>query len=284
MDNKGAIARAVTLVLGMITFGWLLLDIYEVNSNLHDFIFGEAGWIGLIGYLFIFAFHVSAFIFIIFQFRYSETLHVLKVATLVAGVLSLFALGVEKVMFDEIGREYYMEGGKPGEVKLLYIAFAINVIFNVLAFFLIFKSYTIPSVRVPDSKPKDEIVFTIAQYMGIVSGLMGIVLTVGLITWQTPGGRFWVFLPFYFLFLLPYIITVCYWLSLKRREKILDWYDEKQWTDMLKASLTTLLLLVPGLALLLLIQKPVLFYWFPYYVFLMLLFFSASTLYFFKMR
>ena len=77
---------------------------------------------------------------------------------------------------------------------------------------------------------------------------------------------------------------VLYWLSLKLKQRINNWYDEKQLQDILKSSLTTLLLSVPGLALFLFIKIPDHFYYFLYNIFLILLIFSSSTLYFFKIK
>jgi len=86
------------------------------------------------------------------------------------------------------------------------------------------------------------------------------------------------------VFLIPYALVVIYWLSFKLKHRIKDWYDEKQLQDILKSSLTTLLLSVPGLAILLFIKIPSHFYFFLYYMFLILLVFSSSTLYFFKIK
>jgi hypothetical protein len=130
--------------------------------------------------------------------------------------------------------------------------------------------------------PRDERIFTLAQVLGIVSGVMGLLLTLVLLVLKWPPERFWIFVPFYGLFMIPYGLAVLYWIRIKRRERLSDWYDEKQVRDMMKASLGTLILSIPGMAVLALIPGPLGFYWLPYYLFLVLTLFSTGTLYSFK--
>ena len=58
--------------------------------------------------------------------------------------------------------------------------------------------------------------------------------------------------------------------------------DEKQFQDILKASLTTLLLSIPGLTIFLFIEIPASFYWFLYYIFFVLLILNIYLIIFFK--
>lgn len=89
-------------------------------------------------------------------------------------------------------------------------------------------------------------------------------------------------MPFYLLFLLPYGLTALFWLVGKRKERLRDCYDEKQWQDLTLAALTTLILSIPALTIFLFVPDAIGVYWYPYYLFMVLLLFSASTLYFCK--
>ena len=88
--------------------------------------------------------------------------------------------------------------------------------------------------------------------------------------------------------IIPYILIVFYWLIIKCREKVGGWYDEKQYQDITKASLFTLVVSVIIMTAIFLVQYFVsafdfiTFTWFPFYIFLVLLLFSSSTLYFSK--
>jgi len=170
----------------------------------------------------------------------------------------------------------------PSEVSLLYGCLAVNVLFCIIMIIEAYRALVRVTPRVDAPIARDERVFTIAQVMGIASGIMGLLLTLFVIGRKTPSERFWIYIPFYGLFLSPYVLAVVYWLIIKRRERLADWYDEKQVRDVLKGSLAALILSVPGLSVLVLVRQPLGFYWFPYYLFLILSLFSVSTLYFFK--
>jgi hypothetical protein len=201
-------------------------------------------------------------------------------------VISLFALGGEKVMVDEIAREY-RHGLGINELYILNLFLIVNVAFSIGIFILLLKSFKLVEINITKVKSIDEKIFVIAQVMGIAAGFMGLLFTFHFIVFVSrsfPEDKWWVLIPFYLLFLIPYTLTVIYWLGLKRKQKTKDWYDEKQIQDMLKSSLVTLLLSIPGLAVLLLVNIPAPFFWFVYYFFMVLLLFSSATLYFFKIR
>jgi hypothetical protein len=87
---------------------------------------------------------------------------------------------------------------------------------------------------------------------------------------------------------IPYVLIVLYWLIIKLRERVVEWYDEKQFQDITRASLVTLIASIIIMTGIFVIQQFVIVFnflneiWFPFYVFLVLLLFSASTLYFSK--
>ena len=130
----------------------------------------------------------------------------------------------------------------------------------------------------------DETIFTIAQCMGIVSGIMGIWLTFNLIEKHISRQGFWVYLPLYVLFVMPYGFVMLAWYFCKSRQVMAGWYDEKQFHDMLKSSFATLLCSIPGVAVFVVFRIPDSVYWVVYYVFLLLLMFSSSTLYYYKIK
>ena len=286
MKKRCSPSALATLILGLVTFLWLLFLVYVIRtdlagvirfdaSNLSDYLVGA-------GYLAMLLFHAAALLFIFGRARLAKRLGGWPVLGLVSAVVSLAAIAAEKVLYDEIGREMTIEYPVPTEVSLLYGALAVNLLFAAAMMAAAFRGLARDGAADGEAGTKDERVFALAQAMGVVSGAMGLGLAVLLIARGRPSGRLWVFIPFYALFLVPYGMAVLSWLSLKRRERPSDWYDEKQVRDMLKASLATLALSVPGLAVLGLVSRPLGFAWFPYYLFLVLTLFSAATLYFFK--
>jgi len=107
------------------------------------------------------------------------------------------------------------------------------------------KTFPILKLNTSVKKPADERIFTIAQYMGILSGAMGLMLVLYLSKSEIIEKKLVLYVPYFILFLLPYATAVLYWLSLKLDQKISDWYDEKQLRDIMKASVTTLILSFP---------------------------------------
>jgi hypothetical protein len=85
--------------------------------------------------------------------------------------------------------------------------------------------------------------------------------------------------------LLPYAMIVAYWILLKIREKITEWYDEKQFQDVTKASFISLIVSMFILAVFFLIQNLYTRFalmnviWFPLYFFITMLVFSSIVLY-----
>ncbi len=254
-----------------------VINIDQKPLNIYDFI-------TIIGYAFIIVFHLYAIIFIFSQFRYPDEFRRLKVLLLILGVGSLLAIGVEKVMVDEIAREYRAGFTDQGEIFILNGSLVINILFNISMFYFFLRSYRFKDMKDSKDNFADEKVFMIAQYLGILAGVLGIHLTFILVAFANQYTKFWVFIPFYILFLIPYGLSIIFWLSFKLRKNISEWYDEKQIQDILKASLTTLILSIPCLVVMLPfnLYNPV--YWFMYYLYLILLLFSGSILFYYKIR
>lgn len=96
-----------------------------------------------IGYLFIILFHILSLIFIMIHFHLKKESNPLRNSTVILGLFSFLAFGIEKVMYDEVGREYYLEWPAPGEVIFLYICLGIHAIFVVTVFIFITKQLII---------------------------------------------------------------------------------------------------------------------------------------------
>ena len=92
------------------------------------------------------------------------------------------------------------------------------------------------------------------------------------------------YVPLYGLFVLPYALAMLSWFFWKSQHLMSGWYDEKQFHDMLKASLTTLLLSIPGVTMFVFVRIADSVYWVVYYLFFLLLIFSSSTVYYFKIH
>jgi len=189
-------------------------------------------------------------------------------------------------MIDEIAREY-RHGLGVNELYILNLAYIINIVFSIIMFVFLLRTIKIVNSKNEKNVIIDEEFFIIGHFLGIFSGLIGLLFTLHMIQFVSKEliiEKFWVLIPFYMLFLTPYALAILYWLFLKRKQHIDDWYDEKQIQDMLKSTAVTVLLSIPGLSVLLLFQAPHSLFLIIYYVFLILILFSGGTLYFYKLK
>ena len=143
---------------------------------------------------------------------------------------------------------------------------------------------------------KDDSIFINAQYIGILSGISGLVLITifstfflrfyDLPVWAIKSG----ILMSSLIAVIPYILIVFYWLIIKLREKTREWYDEKQYQDITRSSLVALMMSVIFLLIVFIMQyifvdfELLNFIWFPFYFFFILLLFSSTTLFFNKSK
>ena len=102
--------------------------------------------------------------------------------------------------------------------------------------------------------------------------------------WALKKGVF----PVSLISILPYILITIYWLVIKVREKAGSWYDEKQFRDMTRGSLFTLVVSIIIMTIVFIVQyfsqafEFITITWWPFYVFMVLLLFSGSILYYSK--
>jgi len=132
---------------------------------------------------------------------------------------------------------------------------------------------------------KDESIFINANYIGILCGISGLVilllLSVFMPVWAIRKGIIIITL----MIALPYITITIYWLITKVREKIGEWNDEKQYQDITKASLFTLVFSVALLAVIFAVQYWASRFdlldviWFPVYLFAVILLFSSAIIF-----
>lgn len=134
---------------------------------------------------------------------------------------------------------------------------------------------------------KDEVVFKIAQYVGIICGLLGLAMISMQLILDVP---MWHIKSFgtgtVVLLLVPYGLIVGYWMIIKSKEKISEWYDEKQWSDVSRAGFITLLLSVLAMVVVFILSFKNLpegvfgILWLPFYLFFVLFVFSLLVLFY----
>jgi hypothetical protein len=288
------ILSLVTGILGVLTLLWLVFDLAMYNrlkpltlqlkelgrlEALAEFI-----WLS---FIFMFFYHLLAAGTLVMQLRFLRKIRPLSILAIVIGVVSFLGLFSDWAVLGDISKEYKMGWDTTGEWKILYIILGIHTVFVLLVtgistgtFYIIRRS---PGET--DVPARDEIVFVIAQYVGIACGLIGIAFVImGMIVSRNVPVSVYHSISSTVLTLIPYGLIVSYWLALRLRDRIGGWYDEKQYRDITRAGFMTLVLLIPTLLLFVIAislsgqRYPTPWLWFPFTLFTILLFFSAFTL------
>ncbi len=287
MEKKFRTWATVTLVLGLVCLCWVGFDIFafgHIRARLHlvqewgplQQTLGGLVWIG---YLVFFLFHVPALMTLILRLQIFKRLDVYLGGGFLLGLVSLFGLMGDYGLLNDIGKETRLTGRPQSEWDVLAIVLAVHAIFLLFMIVLIARTFRRFRKETPaEPAVKDEVLFVAAQALGVFCGAAGVWVNFSFLTRGIPSRQFIFLLPFYLLMLLPYGLAALAWFLVQRREKPEEWYDEKQWRDIGRAALATLLLSLPGMAVLLLVGKPLGMFWFPHYVFLALFLFSGSTL------
>ena len=287
-----------TLILGIISLLWLIYD-YVLYKQLKPVIlsFGELGRLEVLAgfvwlsFLFMFMVHVIAGITVLLHLRYFREIRPINIVIVILGITSFLAVFSDWAILGDIGKEFEMGWDTSGEWTILYILLGIHAVFLLLMTGM--SAGTLRRLKESDTeKPrgqKDEMVFTVAQYVGLICGFIGLVWTVfALVLSQRFEVSYYHMLFTSIMIILPYGLVVLYWFFLKINEKIGEWYDEKQSRDVYRAGFITLVITIPVmLVLFLVIHNDALFirghyFWFPFLIFTSLSVFSLLTLIYYR--
>ncbi|MBN2000270.1 hypothetical protein JW935_22160 [candidate division KSB1 bacterium] len=291
MKNK-KISAYLSVILGILCLSllgcnfYVFLTVQPKMANLQALGSGETLLMCVyLGILLAVVFHICAFVSMFLRFQISKKATFFGMATLCLGILSFLALGGDWAALNDIGKEYKYGLETSGEWLALYISQFCHLIFYILALITAFGLLRSNRLQVQTEHVfKDEVIFKVAQYIGVVCGALGLLFSL-LAFFVYPVRMLKFVIPFFgVLIALPYGLVVFYWLLLKRKERIREWYDEKQFLDVCRASLFSLICTVPAMSLLFLFsyfEKSLRlgYLWFPFFLFLVLLSFSAAILY-----
>jgi hypothetical protein len=287
-----------------ITLSFLILSIFGFIYNLILFIRIEIKTVSLesinalvskteiyagISFILIVLFHLAAIITIIFKLKTVGRESIFLAFIFFISIISLLMVFGDFALIGDIVKEYY--AGLPGiesEFAVLYLSQLLHLLFYCLVIiFTIMNNRTkkFPGRYDIEVPVKDEAIFINAQYIGIFTGILGIVILVSLSfftpLWAIKKG----IVTLCAVLVIPYAAIVICWLVIKIRERVTEWYDEKQFQDVTKSGLVSFLSTIVLLAIFFIIQNTVSKFrllsviWFPLYFFIALLIFSGTILY-----
>lgn len=229
-------------------------------------------------------FHLIGLINLFVQMKKANNDRMIRAAAFVTGIFSLFLLTVDVIMMRDIGNEYAAGHNISGEWNIIFAGHGIHILFALLMLTNCISVNKRMNGR-PISALKDEVFFLTVHQIGMISAIYGFICLILVSCFGIPE-QFQDGLLFMFciVILIPYAISVIYWFLTKRKQKIVDWYDEKQFADICRGALGTLVLTT---------LATIVFYilvscgsiaikttaWFPSMIFITLLVFSCSSLY-----
>ena len=288
--------RIISLSLGVMATGGLIYNLilfaylrrkvlnFEALGNQVEILGILAGLsLALIG-----CFHLCTVITLLLQITVQKSVSTLKILAGVIGVISGMLLLSDLAMIQDIGKEYQVGWDTSGEWTILFINHGLHTLFTVLAFLaLMVRGKTEESPK--EIAIKDDTLFVVTHTTGLLCGGLGLVasllaLAVPLQVWIVEA----ISVPIGLLVLLPYLFILGIWLFTKRREKVVEWFDEKQSQDTSKAGLWTLIVTLPCMVAIGILQRVNgpgsvwNFIWLPLYIFLVMTAFSSATLYWLK--
>ncbi len=207
-------------------------------------------------------------------------------AIIFLGVISGILILADLTMLQEIGKQYAQRWHSTGEWIILFTSSGLHALFIGLALPALLSN--LREQRSPEAEPmlKDHVLFQLTHITGLLCGSLGLAALIAALAFQVPTGivEQTVFV-LGSLVLAPYLLILLTWLWSKRKEGIREWFDEKQFQDLARASLAALLVSLPIMILLYWQQRA---YpadslwphvWLPAYLFITLLTFSAGTLF-----
>ena len=296
ISNNTTLVLCLISIAGLIftnTFFILLRNMITGMGDVESFLTMFSIPVAVVYIIFGF-FHLAAILTLILELKFFKRDNFLRAFLFFTSIVSLLMLLGDFALLSDISKEYVF--GLPGEFNILFLSQALHLVFYIFMIVLLIFSRKSARRKSDEIVLKDDSIFINAQYIGILSGISGLVLITifstfflrfyDLPVWAIKSGIVMSSL----IAVIPYILIVFYWLIIKLREKTGEWYDEKQYQDITRSSLVALMMSIILLLIVFIIQyifgdfELLNFIWFPLYLFMTLLLFSSTTLFFNKRK
>ena len=286
MKNYSKPLRLAGIIFGLLTIAFFMLDAiivlklqprmirFDAISPAEDNLFN---WVG-IGLLVFAAFYSLSLLKNTVVLKNADKITFFSLLLVLSGVVSLLFVFADFSLFGDIHKQYLHGFEQPEWLVLLFtmgFQFLTALVFTYLHLFGFSKGNHVMKIS------QDSNIFLVIQFVGIICGLMGAILTgLGFIfTGAMMKERSLMNL----ITLLPYALGVGFWLWSKIKQENREWFDEKQFQDISRSALVTLALEAVLMTVLFStnfshLDGVISLIWFPLYIFSSLLFFSLGNL------
>lgn len=152
MSKHSKLVYNSTFVLVILSTGFLVFNMLGILTHKRQVFFEQEIISGveiviLIGFGLVLVFDVTSLLWGLLRLCQPGRVSIGAIATLVLGVLCPFLLLGEKVMVDEIAREYRLGWEVLGEWIILYVLLTIQLIYNLVVFLQLLRVYRDPMQR-----------------------------------------------------------------------------------------------------------------------------------------
>ena len=290
MTPSDKLLRNVNVVFGFVSLAFFGFDFFvfaklrprmvafETVSPAEE---GLLTWVG-VGLLLLLIFYLLSLFRLAQHLKKAQRITPLSIVLLVGGILSFIFVFSDVALLSDIDKQY-RHGLTQPEWLLVYPIMGGQLITTVAFTYLHLFGFR------DDSQvghvARDSNIFLIVQYVGIICGLMGLALaSLGFVF--SHGWNLHTHTTITSIILLmPYALSVGYWLVTKLQEEHRQWYDEKQLQDVGKSAFLALGLSVVAMTGLFVanynnLTGIVSALWLPFYLFLVVFLFSSGNLYF----
>lgn len=161
INSRVLLASAITAFFSL-TYILILMNVDFYDAlNIDKSGFELRDYFLLAGHLFVLVFNIYAILIIYTHFIHFKDFGILKTVLMICGIISLFSIGVEKVMVDEIARQY-RAGMEVSELSILNIAYVLNMLFSGFTFYYILRVLPVVFNDTGTEGSVEERIFTIA--------------------------------------------------------------------------------------------------------------------------
>jgi hypothetical protein len=136
-----AFALAI-LCAGLLVYNMVAMPIYKEQVFLERGTITAGGeMVILIGFVLVPIFDIVSLLWVLSRIRQAQAVRKRDMGVLALGTLCLILLAGEKVMVDEIGREYLLGWEVVGEWIILYAFLVIQLLYNVVILRRVYRTY-----------------------------------------------------------------------------------------------------------------------------------------------
>jgi hypothetical protein len=136
-----AFALAI-LCAGLLVYNMVAMPIYKEQVFLERGTITAGGeMVILIGFVLVPIFDIVSLLWVLSRIRQAQAVRKRDMGVLALGTLCLILLAGEKVMVDEIGREYLLGWEVVGEWIILYVFLVIQLLYNVVILRRVYRTY-----------------------------------------------------------------------------------------------------------------------------------------------